>query len=215
MLSFVDLEAIKPLKIVVDAANGMAGVMLRPCWSGCPGRGGALLLRAGRHLPQPRAESASPREPRVHRPQDARGGGGLRGGVRRRRRPLLLRRRLRRVRPRRLRDRALLRARAGEGAGREDHLRRARELGGSGDDRARGRDPAHEPGRPCLHQAPHARRGCNLRRRGLRPLLLPRLLAGRFGRRPFLLMLELVSNGARSSRRSSDPSERPTSSPAS
>ena len=30
VLSFVDLEAIKPLKIVVDAANGMAGVMLPP-----------------------------------------------------------------------------------------------------------------------------------------------------------------------------------------
>jgi len=30
VVSFVDLEAIKPLKIVIDAANGMAGVMLPP-----------------------------------------------------------------------------------------------------------------------------------------------------------------------------------------
>ena len=30
VLSFVDLEAIKPLKIVIDSANGMAGVMLPP-----------------------------------------------------------------------------------------------------------------------------------------------------------------------------------------
>ena len=30
VLSFVDLEAIEPLKIVIDAANGMAGVMLPP-----------------------------------------------------------------------------------------------------------------------------------------------------------------------------------------
>ena len=30
VLSFVDLEAIKPLKVVIDAANGMAGVMLPP-----------------------------------------------------------------------------------------------------------------------------------------------------------------------------------------
>ena len=30
MLSFVDVEAIKPLKVVIDAANGMAGVMLPP-----------------------------------------------------------------------------------------------------------------------------------------------------------------------------------------
>ena len=29
-LSFVDVEAIKPLKVVIDAANGMAGVMLPP-----------------------------------------------------------------------------------------------------------------------------------------------------------------------------------------
>jgi phosphomannomutase len=30
VLSFVDLEAIKPLRVVIDAANGMAGVMLPP-----------------------------------------------------------------------------------------------------------------------------------------------------------------------------------------
>jgi phosphomannomutase len=30
VLSFVDVDAIKPLKVVVDAANGMAGVMLPP-----------------------------------------------------------------------------------------------------------------------------------------------------------------------------------------
>jgi phosphomannomutase len=30
VLSFVDIDAIKPLKIVIDAANGMAGVMLPP-----------------------------------------------------------------------------------------------------------------------------------------------------------------------------------------
>ena len=30
MLSFVDIDAIAPLRIVVDAANGMAGAMLPP-----------------------------------------------------------------------------------------------------------------------------------------------------------------------------------------
>src|ERR687895_1266807 len=30
VLSFVDLSAIKPLRVVIDAANGMAGVMLPP-----------------------------------------------------------------------------------------------------------------------------------------------------------------------------------------
>ena len=35
-------------------------------------RGGALLLRARRHVPEPRAEPAAAREPRVHHPQGAR-----------------------------------------------------------------------------------------------------------------------------------------------
>ncbi len=30
VLSFVDVDAIKPLKVVIDAANGMAGAMLPP-----------------------------------------------------------------------------------------------------------------------------------------------------------------------------------------
>ena len=117
--------------VVIDAANGMAGTMLPPVLERLPGRGSALLLRAGRLVPEPRAEPAPAREPRVHRPQDARGRRRPRGRVRRRRRPLLLRRRHGRVRPRRLRDRPLRRERAREGAGCEGHLRRAREPGGA------------------------------------------------------------------------------------
>ena len=139
VLSFVDVAAIKPLRVVIDAANGMAGAMLPPVLERLPSRGGPLLLRAGRLVPEPRAEPAPAREPRVHRPQDARGGRRPRRRVRRRRRPLLLRRRHGRVRPRRLRDGAVRRDRAREGARREDHLRRARELGGAGHDRARRR----------------------------------------------------------------------------
>ena len=45
----------------------------------------ALLLRAGRDVPEPRAEPASAREPRVHHPEDARGGRRLRCRIRRRR----------------------------------------------------------------------------------------------------------------------------------
>src|SRR5262249_55585397 len=30
VLSFIDLDAVKPLRVVIDAANGMAGVMLPP-----------------------------------------------------------------------------------------------------------------------------------------------------------------------------------------
>src|ERR687886_123286 len=36
VLSFVDVEAIKPLRIVIDAANGMAGVMLPPVLARLP-----------------------------------------------------------------------------------------------------------------------------------------------------------------------------------
>ena len=37
VLSFVDLDAIRPLKVVIDAANGMAGVMLPPVLQRLPG----------------------------------------------------------------------------------------------------------------------------------------------------------------------------------
>jgi phosphomannomutase len=50
VLSFVDVSAIKALRVVIDA-----------------GRGRALLLRARRKLPQPRAEPAASGEPGVHR----------------------------------------------------------------------------------------------------------------------------------------------------
>ena len=113
--------------------------MLPPVLERLPDRGRSLLLRAGRHLPEPRAEPAPAREPRVHHAEDARGGRRPRGRVRRRRRPLLLRRRHRRVRPGRLRHRAARRVGAREGAGREGDLRRPRELGRAGDDRARRR----------------------------------------------------------------------------
>ncbi|HVD26388.1 MAG TPA: phosphomannomutase/phosphoglucomutase [Gaiellaceae bacterium] len=36
VLSFVDVEAIRPLKVVIDAANGMAGVMLPPVLARLP-----------------------------------------------------------------------------------------------------------------------------------------------------------------------------------
>ena len=62
-----------------------------------------LFLRAGRQLPESRAESAAAGEPRVHRPQGARRRRRPRHRLRRGRRPLLLRRRRGRVRPRRLR----------------------------------------------------------------------------------------------------------------
>ena len=103
VLSFVDVEAIAPLRVVIDAANGMAGAMLPPVLARLPIDAVTCLLRAGRHVSEPRAEPAAAGEPRVHRRQDARGRRGSRRRVRRRRRPVLLRRRHGRVRPGRLR----------------------------------------------------------------------------------------------------------------
>ena len=186
VLSFVDVDAIRPLRVVVDAANGMAGVdaAARPR-AAAAARRRALLLRAGRDLPEPRAEPAAPGEPRVHRREDARGGRRPRRRVRRRRRPLLLRRRHGRVRPGRLRHRAPRRGGAREEPGRRRCIYDVRASWAvPGDDRARRRRSAREPRRARVHQAPDARGGRRLRRRGLGALLLPRLLAGRHRRRP-------------------------------
>ena len=183
VLSLVDVSKIRPLKVVIDAANGMAGAMLPPVLERLPIEVVRVLLRAGRNLPEPRAEPTAPREPRVHRREDARGRRRPRRCLRRRRRPLLLLRRHGRVRPRRLRHRAPGRGRPREGARREDHLRRPRELGRPGDDRARRRGAARQPGRPRLHQGADARGRCGVRRRGIRPLLLPRVHAGGHRRR--------------------------------
>ena len=116
-----------------------------------------LLLRSRRHVPEPRAEPAATREPRVHRREDARGGRRPRRRVRRRRRPLLLRRRHRRVRPGRLRD----------GAARRDRSWRKNPGGTVLYDvraswavprtiEARRRHRARQPRRPRVHQAPDA-----------------------------------------------------------
>ena len=60
-------------KVVVDAANGMAGTMLPPVLDRLPAaRRRPVLLRARRVVPEPRAEPAPPGEPRLHRREDAR-----------------------------------------------------------------------------------------------------------------------------------------------
>jgi phosphomannomutase len=47
VLSFVDVEALKPLRVVIDAANGMAGAMLPPVLERLP------AIRAGRFFFEP------------------------------------------------------------------------------------------------------------------------------------------------------------------
>ena len=158
--------------------------MLPPVLERLPVEAVPLLLRAGRQLPEPRAEPAAPGEPRVHRREDARGGRRPRRRVRRRRRPLLLRRRHGRVRPRRLRDRAPRRGvLAKEPGAKIIYDVRASWAVPETIERAGG-VAARQPGRPRVHQGADARGRRRLRRRGLGPLLLPRVLAGGHRRRP-------------------------------
>ena len=92
--SLVDLAGLRPLRVAVDAGNGMAGHTTPGGARPDPvDHAGAAVLRARRHLPQPRGQPAGPGEPR--RPAGARGRDGRRhrAGVRRRRRPVFRRRR--------------------------------------------------------------------------------------------------------------------------
>ena len=116
VLSFVDVDAIRPLRVVVDAANGMAGAMLPPVLERIP------QLDVVRCHFDPDGTFPN-HEPNPLLPENrefivrttTRGARRPRRRVRRGRRPLLLRRRHGRVRAGRLRDRAPRRGDAGEG----------------------------------------------------------------------------------------------------
>ena len=121
-------------------------------------------------------------EPPVHRRQGARVGRRAGHRLGRRRRPLLLHRR----HAARFVDGDFLCALLAEsilekepGAAILYDVRASRAVRRPGGGRRRHRP--REPGGPRLLQDPHARRGRGLRRRGLRPLLLPRLLQRRLG----------------------------------
>ena len=177
--TLVDLRGIRPLQVVVDAGNGMGGHTVPDRPRRAAARRRPDVLRARRHVPQPRGQPARPGEPRRPAGAVCARRRRHRARLRRRRRPLLRRRRARRAGLAVGGHRAGRGPRAGQAPGRHgdpqpDHLAR-----GAGDrPRARRRAGA-DPGRALLHQGrdgPH-RRG--LRRRALRALLLPRLLARR------------------------------------
>ncbi len=181
VLSFIDVEKVKPLRVVIDAANGMAGAMLPPVLDRLPIDAVRCYFEPDgtfpNHEPNPLLEEN--RQFIVGKVTEERADLGIAfdGDA----------------------DRcffvddtgefvpgdfitALLAERLlADGARRQGDLRRPRELGGAGHDRAAGRHPAGQPRRPRLHQAPHARGGRPLRRRGVRPLLLPRLQPGGLG----------------------------------
>ena len=149
-----------------------------------PLAGRALPLRSGRHVPALPAEPAARGEPPVHHRRGQAHGRRPRHRLGRRRRPLLLHRRHGRVRARRLHHRAASPSRCSRKHPGETilyDLRASRAVPDIG--RARRRHGDREPRRPRLHQAPHAQGERALRRRGLGPLLLPRLLRRGHGHR--------------------------------
>ena len=63
---FIDGDKVKPLKVVVDGGNGMAGPMIGPLLQAPEARPRPDVLQARRRVPRARAEPAAAREPRVH-----------------------------------------------------------------------------------------------------------------------------------------------------
>ena len=172
----------EPMKVVLDGGNGMAGPDVRADPRHAADRAGADLLGARRRVPRPRAQPAAGGEPPLHHRQGARPraptsaspgtatptaasssttrGAFVDGDF--------LTALLAAVDPR-------------EGAGRGDPLRRARLARRARPGRGRRRQRPREPRGPRVLQDPHARRGRRVRRRGVGPLLLPRLLLRRLG----------------------------------
>ena len=61
--TLVDLSGIRPLTVAVDAGNGMAGHTVPEGVRGAAAQARAALLRARRHVPEPRGEPDRPEEP--------------------------------------------------------------------------------------------------------------------------------------------------------
>ena len=102
----VDLSGSRPLKVVVDAGNGMGGHTVPAVLGTAAGVSTALpaaagrrtaVLRAGRHVPQPRGQPAGAGEPARPAAGGRRARRRHRARLRRRRRPVLRGRRARRA----------------------------------------------------------------------------------------------------------------------
>ncbi len=176
-LGFIDSDSIRPLKVVVDGGNGMAGPMVGPLLE----RLGLDLVKAywtpDGEFPRPRAQSDAAREPGVHH-----------GRGRRAREPISGSRGT--ATPTAASSSmstgafvdgdfltALMTASMLQKEPGATVLYDVRAVAGGGRHRRgrRGTGPG-QPRRARFLQGPDAGRGGRLRRRGLRPLLLPRLL---------------------------------------
>ena len=174
VLSFVDPGSIRPLRVVVDAANGMAGAMLPQVLERLPQLDVVRCFfdpdgSFPNHEPNPLLPENRKFIVERTRAEGADLGVAYDGDA----------------------DRCffvddtgefvpgdfvtalLARAMLGEGARRDGDLRRPRELGRPADDRGGGGRPAGQPGRPRLHQGADARGRRAVRGRGLGALLLP------------------------------------------
>ena len=182
-LAIVDVDAIAPLQVVLDGANGMAGTMMEPILERLPLRAERCHFDPDGTFPHYQPNPLLEENRAVHHRRGQADRRRSRHRLGRRRRSLLLHRRHRRVRAGRLHHRADRRVDAGQAPGRDDPLRPARLARGARHGRAHGRHRDREPRRPRLHQAPHAQGERALRGRGLGPLLLPRLLRRGHGHR--------------------------------
>ena len=130
-LGYIDAEQIRPLKVVLDGGNGMAGPMVGPLLDRFPVEQVTTYWEPDGEFPGPRAQPAARGEPALHHRQGSRYRRRPGDRLGRRRRPLLLHRRHRRVRGRRLSHRPAGGVDRGEGAGSDHPLRRARLPGGA------------------------------------------------------------------------------------
>ena len=96
--SLVDLSAIRPLTVVVDAGNGMAGLTAPAVFAGLPLTVVPLYFELDGTFPNHEANPIEPENLRDLQAAVRRARRRPRAGLRRRRRPLLRRRRARRDR---------------------------------------------------------------------------------------------------------------------
>ena len=178
---------IRPLKVVVDAGNGMGGYTVPAVLGGdLPLDVVPLYFELDGSFPNHEANPLDPANLVDLQKRVVVEGADLGPGLRRRRRPLLRRRRARRAGEPERDHRAGRRPRAGQGAGQRRHPQPDHLAGRAGDRRRARRTAGAHPRRALVHQADDGRDRRRVRRRALRALLLPRLLARRLrhARRP-------------------------------
>jgi hypothetical protein len=154
------LEGMRPLKVVVDAGNGMGGYTVPAVFEGLPLETTELYFELDGSFPNHEANPIDPANTADLQAEVRELGGRHRPRLRRRRRPLLRHRRARRdrqpVRP----HRAHRRARAGQAPRRHRHPQPDHLQGGAGGGHRAGRHPRPHARRPLLHQGgdgPHRR----------------------------------------------------------